>query len=48
MGKAWWLLFLAVSLGVWNAGIVTQIAVYPLWPLVGPHEFHAYTSNLVA
>ena len=44
MGKAWWLLFLAVSLGGWNAGIVwfTQIAIYPLWPLVGPHEFHDY------
>jgi hypothetical protein len=44
MGKAWWLLFLAALLGVWNAGIVwfTQIAVYPLWPLVGPNEFHDY------
>jgi len=44
MGKAWWLLFITVILSVWNAGIVwfTQIAVYPLWPLVGAAEFHDY------
>jgi hypothetical protein len=31
-------------LSIWNAGIVwfTQIAVYPLWPLVGREQFHDY------
>ena len=44
MRKAWWLLFIAAILSVWNAGIVwfTQIAVYPLWPLVGADQFHEY------
>jgi hypothetical protein len=44
MRKAWWLLFISVILSVWNAGIVwfTQIAVYPLWPLVGAEQFHDY------
>jgi hypothetical protein len=44
MGKTWWLLFITALLAVWNAGIVwfTQIAVYPLWPLVGTQQFHDY------
>ena len=44
MIKSWWLLFATALLSVWNAGIVwfTQIAVYPLWPLVGPLHFHDY------
>lgn len=44
MRKAWWLLFITAILSVWNAGIVwfTQIAVYPLWPLVGADTFHDY------
>ena len=44
MGKTWWLLFITALLAVWNAGIVwfTQIAVYPLWPLVGADHFHDY------
>ncbi len=44
MTKSLWLLFTATMLGVWNAGIVwfTQIAVYPLWPLVGAQQFHDY------
>jgi hypothetical protein len=44
MSKTWWLLFIAVILSVWNAGIVwfTQIAVYPLWPVVGADHFHDY------
>jgi hypothetical protein len=44
MSKQWWLLFIATILSVWNAGIVwfTQIAVYPLWPLVGADKFHDY------
>ena len=47
MSKAWWLLFLAVMLGVWNAGIVwfTQVAVYPLWLLVGPNGFRDFHLN---
>jgi hypothetical protein len=44
MRKTWWLLFITAILSVWNAGIVwfTQIAVYPLWPLVGADKFHEY------
>lgn len=44
MNKAWWLLFTTAMLSVWNAGIVwfTQIAVYPLWPLIDPAHFHDY------
>lgn len=44
MNRAWWLLFAIVVLSVWNAGIIwfTQIAVYPLWPLVGSSQFHDY------
>ena len=44
MNKAWWLLFITALLSVWNAGIVwfTQIAVYPLWPLVDDQHFHDY------
>lgn len=44
MSKTWWLLFISAILAVWNAGIVwfTQIAVYPLWPLVGADNFHDY------
>ncbi len=44
MNRAWWLLFSTVLLSVWNAGIVwfTQIAVYPLWPLVDAGHFHDY------
>ncbi len=44
MTKGLWLLFTATMLGVWNAGIIwfTQIAVYPLWPLVGAQQFHNY------
>ncbi len=44
MTKGLWLLFVTTMLGVWNAGIVwfTQIAVYPLWPLVGAQQFHDY------
>jgi len=44
MRKGWWLLFMTMLLSVWNAGIVwfTQIAVYPLWPLVGAEQFHDY------
>jgi hypothetical protein len=44
MSKGWWLLFTTAILSVWNAGIVwlTQIAVYPLWPLVDAQHFHDY------
>lgn len=44
MNRAWWILFLTVLLSVWNAGIVwfTQVAVYPLWPLVDGSRFHDY------
>ena len=44
MNRAWWILFSTVLLSVWNAGIVwfTQIAVYPLWPLVDANHFHDY------
>jgi hypothetical protein len=44
MSKAWWLLFTTALLSVWNAGIVwfTQIAIYPLWPLVDAQHFHDY------
>lgn len=44
MNRAWWILFTTVLLSVWNAGIVwfTQIAVYPLWPLVDANHFHDY------
>lgn len=44
MNKAQWLLFITALLSVWNAGIVwfTQIAVYPLWPLVDAGHFHDY------
>jgi hypothetical protein len=44
MSKGWWLLFTTAILSVWNAGIVwfTQIAVYPLWPLVDAQHFPAY------
>src|SRR6266446_7032984 len=44
MSKKWWLLLTTAILSVWNAGIVwfTQIAVYPLWPLVGARQFHDY------
>ena len=44
MNKAWWLLFTTAMLSVWNAGIVwfTQVAVYPLWPLVDRAHFHDY------
>ena len=44
MAKSWWLLFATALLSVWNAGIIwfTHIAVYPLWPLVGPVRFHGY------
>lgn len=44
MPKGWWLLFITTILSVWNAGIVwfTQIAVYPLWPLVGADKFREY------
>ena len=44
MEKKWWLLFATAMLSIWNAGIVwfTQIAVYPLWPLVDARHFHNY------
>lgn len=44
MNRAWWLLFATAMLAVWNAGIIwfTQIAVYPLWPLVDAAHFHDY------
>jgi hypothetical protein len=44
MDRNWWLLFATAMLGVWNAGIIwfTQIAVYPLWPLVDGEHFHDY------
>ena len=44
MNKTLWLLFTTVMLSIWNAGIIwfTQIAVYPLWPLVDATHFHAY------
>lgn len=44
MNKAWWLLFATAMLAVWNAGIIwfTQIAVYPLWPLVDAAHFQTY------
>jgi hypothetical protein len=44
MSLAWWLLFAVSLLSVWNLGIVwfTQIAVYPLWPLVDAPHFRAY------
>ena len=44
MPLAWWLLFATALLSIWNVGIVwfTHIAVYPLWPLVGPKDFSAY------
>jgi hypothetical protein len=44
MSRNWWLLFATMILSIWNAGIVwfTQIAVYPLWPLVGRDQFHDY------
>lgn len=44
MTKAQWLLLTTAMLSVWNAGIIwfTQIAVYPLWPLVDAAHFHDY------
>ena len=44
MNRSYWLLFTTLLLSVWNAGIVwfTQIAVYPLWPLVDASHFHDY------
>lgn len=44
MSKTWWLLFGTTVLSVWNTGIVwfAQIAIYPLWPLVGSQRFHDY------
>lgn len=44
MSKSWWLLFTTALLAVWNAGIIwfTQIAVYPLWPLVDAQHFDVY------
>jgi len=44
MDRAWWILFSTMLLSVWNAGIVwfTQVAVYPLWPLVDANHFHDY------
>ena len=44
MNRSWALLFTATLLAVWNAGIVwfTQIAVYPLWPLVDASHFHDF------
>lgn len=44
MPPALWLLFATALLSIWNAGIVwfVQIAVYPLWPFVGPKEFQTY------
>lgn len=44
MRISWWLLLTTTLLSVWNAGIIwfTQLAVYPLWPLVGPQQFHDY------
>lgn len=42
MDRKLWLLFVLTMLGIWNAGIIwfTQIAVYPLWPLVDAHLYH--------
>jgi hypothetical protein len=44
MEKRWYLLFATAMLSAWNAGIIwfTQIAVYPLWPLVDAQHFHDY------
>ena len=44
MNKGLWLLFVTAMLSVWNAGIVwfTQLAVYPLWPLVDAQHFHDF------
>lgn len=44
MTKGLWLLFITAMLSVWNAGIVwfTQLAVYPLWPLVDAQHFHDF------
>ena len=44
MNKGLWLLLITAMLSVWNAGIVwfTQLAVYPLWPLVEAQHFHDF------
>ena len=44
MDRGLWLLFITAMLSVWNAGIVwfTQLAVYPLWPLVDAQHFHDF------
>jgi hypothetical protein len=44
VNKGLWLLFITAMLSVWNAGIVwfTQLAVYPLWPLVDAQHFHDF------
>jgi hypothetical protein len=44
MTRGSWLLFVTAMLSVWNAGIIwfTQLAVYPLWPLVDARHFHDF------
>jgi hypothetical protein len=38
------LFFVTFILTIWNAALIwmTQVQCYPLWPMVGPAEFHAY------
>jgi hypothetical protein len=38
------LFFVTSILTIWNATLIwmTQVQCYPLWPMVGPAEFHAY------
>jgi hypothetical protein len=42
-----WLLLGTATLSSFNAGIIwfTEIAVYPLWPLVGAAQFHEYHTT---
>jgi hypothetical protein len=44
MNRNLWLMFVVTMLAIWNAGIIwfTQIAVYPLWPLVDAQHFDLY------
>jgi hypothetical protein len=41
------LLLLTAALSFFNAGIIwfTEVAVYPLWPLIGKAEFHRYHTT---
>jgi hypothetical protein len=38
------LFFVTAILAIWNAALIwmTQVLCYPLWPMVGPAQFHDY------